>query len=155
MVKKINTPENKDLVDALESIRGLLEKSETKLSAARENLQKAKQPATSNSKSKQTAVPMLDDIVLESSPRIDDNLIPLPDASQQNILPQTPTSIAAAEGKSADEVLACIDLFETSLEKLLHQSLIQAIVRVESEIKQSLRDQIQLLREEIQHKRKK
>ncbi len=71
--KDKESPENQELVNALESIRGLLEKSESKLSAARESLRKAKPPSnhifrTTASQSSEPVVPVLDEVIpLEDS----------------------------------------------------------------------------------------
>ena len=153
-----NEPENQDLVKALESIRGLLEKSETKLSAARSSLEKAKQPSKRFKKpptSNEPVVPVLDDIVVEGGID-DDDLIPVLEEEETSMMEMPKafaTPAASPSGHSTDEILAYIDNFEQDLEKHLHQSLIQAMVHVETEIKQTLHEQIQQLKDEIESKR--
>ncbi len=55
---------NEDLVKALESIKGLLEKSESKLSAARSSIEKARTASGLPANSDDDKVPMLEDIVV-------------------------------------------------------------------------------------------
>ncbi len=100
--KDKESPENQELVNALESIRGLLEKSESKLSAARESLRKAKPPSnhifrTTAAQSSEPVVPVLDEVIpLEDSDFVydPDNLdVDLSDAS----VPELPLEEVALE----------------------------------------------------------
>lgn len=159
--------ENPELLNALESIKGLLEQSESKLSAARESLQKAKAPDTKPSKmrlpvSNEPVVPVLDDIVspaadeseeaeeltLHDIPALDD--IPVLDTAT---VPE-PTISPAPPGHSTDEVLAYIDNLQDELEKELRNTLMRTVVNIEAEIKKTLREQLQQVKNRIEQERK-
>ncbi len=157
MTKDSDNTDNQDIVKALESIRGLLEKSESKLSAARASLKKAKRTETPASKipvSNEPVVPVLDDVVLpseddEAQPSLLD--IPAVIDIASNIL-DAPTPLPA--GHTTEEVLEYLDNLQKDLEKHLHETLIESLVHIEVEIKQVLQDKMQKLREEIAENRK-
>ena len=81
MPKDTDNRKSPELLDALESIKGLLEQSESKLSAARESLQKAKPQANPPgsvrpSVSKEPVVPVLDDVVTSLEDDLDEDELP-------------------------------------------------------------------------------
>lgn len=151
--------DNDDLLDALESIKDLLEKGEHKLSAARESLAKAKpsKPKPRFPVSDEPVVPVLDDIV---SPPVEDDadllldddipeLVPEPDAvAEPTDIPPPPPA-----GYSTDDVLAMIDDLHATLARELHDSLINAVVSIEADLKTSLDEQIRQLREQLERDR--
>ena len=68
MPKDTDNNDSPDLLNALESIKGLLEQSENKLSAARASLKKANSPEIPQgiirpSVSSEPVVPVLDDVI--------------------------------------------------------------------------------------------
>jgi hypothetical protein len=152
--------ENDDLLDALESIKGLLEKGESKLSAARESLAKAKssprRPATGLPVSNDPIVPVLDDIV---SPAIDDDddallFDDVPELYAVHELEEEMADTSTAPGGySTDQVLALIDSLHDTLVKELHSTLINALVSIEADIKTSLHEQIQNIKDRIEQDR--
>lgn len=146
--------DNDDLLDALESIKDLLEKGESKLTAARESLARAKPsgPKPRFPVSDEPVVPVLDDVV---SPAIEDDAemlfdddIPELDAVAEPVPPPPPP------GYSTDEVLAMIDTLHDTLARELHDSLINAVVRIEADLKVSLDEQIRQLKKQLEQDRK-
>jgi predicted component of type VI protein secretion system len=156
MPKEVDSDESQDLLDALESIKGLLEKSESKLSAARESLAQAK---TSNDQassmrmpvSNEPVVPVLDDVVL--TPEVDEEDIPVLSASADDIpvLEDVPVlGPAAPAGPTTDQILGWLDELQARLEKDMRDRLMRSVVSIETEIKQALQEQFQALREQIE-----
>ena len=162
MSKNTDNSDSPDLLNALESIKGLLEQSENKLSAARESLKKAKSPDTSQgiirpSVSSDPVVPVLDDVVapsaelpeyeepslLEEVPELDSFLEP------EETIPAEPPQEPIPPGHSTDEVIACLDQLQEQLEKELTDNLAQAIVNIKAELKKSLDAEIQKLKDQL------
>lgn len=167
MPKDTNSNDSPELLDALESIKGLLEKSESKLSAARESLQKAKpqnnqQSIVRPSVSSEPVVPVLDDVVTSLAEELDEEDLPLLDddvpvldsimepepAAAPELAPSTEVT-----GYSTDEIHAYIDKLQQQLEKELRNTLMRSIVNIETEIKKTLAEQIQKLKDEIEQTR--
>jgi hypothetical protein len=173
MPKETNSQDSPELLDALESIKGLLEQSESKLSAARASLQKAKpqtnqQDVVRPSVSSEPVVPVLDDVVASQADDLDDEDLPLLDDNVpvldddvpvlDSILepepgaPQ-PAPLPQSTGHSTDEVHAYIDQLQQQLEKELRTTLMRTVVNIETEIKKTLAEQIQKLKDEIEQAR--
>ncbi|MBI3562525.1 MAG: hypothetical protein HY080_12510 [Gammaproteobacteria bacterium] len=118
---------NDNLLNALESIKGLLEQSESKLSAARQSIKKATpdidmlftDPA-------EEEVPVLNDIVI-------------------------PPQIHKPGEQGIDPLVlnAFIDEMQIKLEKRVRETLMQSIVRAESDIKKQLSAYLNQLRKLI------
>jgi hypothetical protein len=121
-----------DLLNALESIKGLLEQSEVKLNAARQSISKATPKAT-------PPLPVLeveeitDDDAAFEVPVLSDIVIP-----------------AADEGGKATvdiEVLkAFLDEMQKNVEKSMRDTIMKAVVQAESDIKKQLRAYLNQLR---------
>lgn len=140
------------LVDALESIKSLLQKSDAKLSAARESIAIASNQTHQGSKnihdSEQLEIPVLDDIV-----------IPAAEASQiSDQIEETLKSIQPDEIPVLTEVplqpdpqvmLDYLDRLQKQLEKTLRDSLMKSIVTIETGLKKSLTNEIDKIREQI------
>ena len=166
MPKDNHDQKSPELLDALESIKGLLEKSESKLSAARESLKKAK-PQTGQqgivrpSASNEPVVPVLDDVVTTMDDNLAEDDVPLLDEDipeLDNILEEEPVELqptlpSQVYGHSTDEVLSYIDTLQQQLEKELRNTLMRAVVNIETEIKKTLTEQIQKLKDEIEQNR--
>lgn len=162
MPKDTNSNDSPELLDALESIKGLLEKSESKLSAARESLKKAKpqnnqQGIVRPSVSSEPVVPVLDDVVTSLAEELDEEELPLLDddvpvlesvLEPEPSVPETEVD-SQATGYSEDEILAYIDGLQQQLEKELRNTLMRTVVTIEAEIKKTLAEQIQKLKDEI------
>ena len=166
MPKDTNSNDSPELLDALESIKGLLEKSESKLSAARESLQKAKpqnnqQGIVRPSVSSEPVVPVLDDVVTSLAEDLDEEDLPLLDDDvpvlESVLEPEPPVlepeTTSQATGYSADELHAYIDSLQRRLEKELRNTLMRTVVNIEAEIKKTLAEQIQKLKDEIEQTR--
>ena len=162
MPKDTNSNDSPELLDALESIKGLLEKSESKLSAARESLKKAKpqnnqQGIVRPSVSSEPVVPVLDDVVTSLAEELDEEELPLLDDDVpvlESVLKPEPavqeTGVdSQVTGYSEDEILAYIDGLQQQLEKELRNTLMRTVVNIEAEIKKTLAEQIQKLKDEI------
>ncbi len=118
---------NDNLLNALESIKGLLEQNETKLNAARQSIKKA----TPNIETLfdgplDDDVPVLNDIVIP-------NEIHKP--GEQGIDPMV--------------LQAFVDEMQQKLEKRIRETLMQSIVRAESDIKKQLSAYMNQLRKLI------
>ena len=163
MPKDTDNNDSPDLLNALESIKGLLEQSENKLSAARESLKKAKSSEVSPgivrpSVSSEPVVPVLDDVI-ETSPDVAED----EESSQLDEVPEleslwepevAPSSEPVAEqqpvGPSTDEILAYLDQLQAKLEKDLTDSLMRTVADLKEEIKNTLNEEIQQLKQQLQ-----
>ena len=125
--------EPQELLSALESIKGLLEKSEVKLNAARESIELA------------TPIPTLSTEVEEIP-----ELIEVPELDEIVIEPQT----AGAQPTVDIEVLkAFLDEMQKQIEKTMRDKLMKAVVSAENDIKKQMRaylDQIRKMLDEGQ-----
>lgn len=149
------------LVEALESIKNLLAKSDSKLAAARESIAIASNQTALGTKNvhdhEQFEIPVLSDIVTSSeiesatqafsniseqiSDKIDETL-----AAVNEGIPTLSNEISAAD---PEVLLDYLDTLQTKLEKSLRDSLMKSIVTIESGLKKSLIDEIDKIREQI------
>ena len=145
------------LVDALESIKALLAKSDSKLAAARESIAIASNQTAQGHQgvSEQFEIPVLDDIVIpaevesateevssiseELSEKIDETLT----AVNENI------PILAAAKPDPQIMLDYLDTLQEKLEKTLRDSLMKSIVTIESGLKKSLVSEIDKIRKQV------
>ena len=145
------------LVDALESIKALLAKSDSKLAAARESIAIASNQTAQGHQgvSEQFEIPVLDDIVIpaevesateevssiseELSEKIDETLT----AVNENI------PILAAAKPDPQIMLDYLDTLQEKLEKTLRDSLMKSIVTIESGLKKSLVSEIDNIRKQV------
>ena len=158
MPKDTDNSDNPELLNALESIKGLLELSENKLSAARESLKKAKSPdikpaITRPSVSSEPVVPVLDDIVEtteDNEPSLLDDLPVLENylEPEETISPEPPQPLPPS-GHSTDEVLAYLDQLQLQLDKELNETLMSAVIDIEAELKKTLNEEILKLKEQL------
>jgi len=158
MTDKINKDADSQdsLVDALESIKSLLAKSDSKLAAARESIAIASNQ-TAKGQSEQFEIPVLNDIVTnedvelatkqvsniseELSSKIDETLA----AVHENI----PTLSAPVSAPNTAVLLDYLDTLQEKLEKSLRDSLMKSIVTIESGLKKSLVGEIDKIRDQI------
>lgn len=167
MPKDTDNRKSPELLDALESIKGLLEQSESKLSAARESLQKAKPQANPPgsvrpSVSKEPVVPVLDDVVTSLEDDLDEDELPLLEddvpvlddlLEAEPVTAPQPISPPPVAGYDTEEVLFYLDKLQQQLEKQLRNTLMRTVVNIEAEIKKTLTEQIQQLKDEIEQNR--
>lgn len=167
MPKDTDNRTSPELLDALESIKGLLEQSESKLSAARESLQKAKPQTLKSgivrpSVSDEPVVPVLDDVVTTLEDELDEDELPLLEEDvpvldelleAEPVSTSPPVSPPTPAGYSTEQVLNYIDELQQDLEKQLRNTLMRTVVNIEAEIKKTLSEQIQKLKDEIEKNR--
>jgi len=165
MPKDRDSKDSPELLSALESIKGLLEQSESKLSAARENLKLAKATSSPPSiarppVSSEPVVPVLDDVVArlddeldeEDLPLLEDDDVPVLDSfldAEPDIIPEE-VPLLQPTGYSTEEIQTYLDQLHRQLEKELRNTLMRTVVNIETEIKRTLTEQIQKLKEEIE-----
>lgn len=137
-----NPKENDSLVNALESIKGLLEQSETKLNAARESIELATPKNSSIHDSilptnyeEEFDVPVLDDIVAPIS-------TPIP--KQADLLESSDLGNSDID---VDVLLAFVDEMQKNIEKNMRDTLMQAVVRAEQDIKKQISAYLDQLRD--------
>lgn len=173
MPKDRDSKNSPELLSALESIKGLLEQSESKLSAARENLKLAKATSTTPGNvrptvSSEPVVPVLDDVVTRLDDELDEEDLPLLDDDDvpvledddvpvlDSFLDTEPAGVPEAvpllqpTGHSTEEIQFYLDQLHRQLEKELRNTLMRTVVNIETEIKRTLTEQIQQLKEEIE-----
>jgi len=139
-LNKGSASDNQDsLVDALESIKGLLEKSDAKLAAARESIAIAStQTETgviSESTHEQFEIPVLDDVVTDEDDVDFDELIPTLTTEEARLDPQV--------------IITYLDQVQKQLEKTLRDSLMKSIVTIESGLKANLTEEIEKIRQQV------
>lgn len=162
MPKDTDNIDSPDLLNALESIKGLLEQSENKLSAARESLKKAKpaeitQSIVRPSVSSEPVVPVLDDVIEMSADAEDgEESLQLDEVPElQSIL--EPEAVPSPEpleepqpaGHSTDEVLVYLEQLHEQLEQELTDSLMRTVVDLKADIKKTLSEEFQKLKEQF------
>ena len=152
MTDKINKDADSSqdsLVDALESIKSLLAKSDSKLAAARESIAIASNQTALGQQDvqEQFEIPVLDDIVIPAeeisniSEKIDETLA----AVSESI----PTMTAPSSEPDPEIVLQYIDTLQEKLEKTLRDSLMKSIVTIEAGLKKSLVSEIDKIRKQV------
>ena len=152
MTDKINKDADSSqdsLVDALESIKSLLAKSDSKLAAARESIAIASNQTALGQQDvqEQFDIPVLNDIVIPAdeisniSEKIDETLA----AVNESI----PTMSTSSSEPDPEIVLQYIDTLQKKLEKTLRDSLMKSIVTIEAGLKKSLVSEIDKIREQV------
>lgn len=159
------------LVDALENIKNLLEKSESKLSAARESI------ALANSSSSRARgltgtedIPVLEEEVIptlgdediiptlgdeEAIPTLGEDVEPdlLFDISSSDTAPvfQSEPEVPVVQGLSSEDVMELIDEFQDRLPALLNNTITNcSLSNLERELFDALQKEINQLRNEMQ-----
>lgn len=154
--KKDDSPDS--LVDALESIKSLLAKSDSKLAAARESIAVASnQTPKSHTESDQFEIPVLDDIVVpaeiesatEEVSNISEQLSEKIDETLAAVHESIPTLSDAVPTADPQVILDYLDTLQEKLEKTLRDSLMKSIVTIEAGLKKSLTAEIDNVRKQI------
>lgn len=146
--------EEDSLVDALESIKGLLAKSDSKLTAAHENLATASSSHSqfnklNKNKTEQIEIPVLDEII---SPGENDTAEPVATASLASgteAADDIPTLYSTIESPGPEILLNYLDNLQHTLEQRLSESLRSSIDSIEAQLKASLAQEIDVIREQI------
>ena len=140
------------LVDALENIKTLLEKSENKLSAARESIALANSSSSkARTRSSDEDIPVLEEEVI---PTLGEEIEPdlLFDISSSDTRPSFQNEPAApiAQGISSEDVMELIDEFQDRLPALLSKTITScSLSNLEGDIFEALLKEINQLRNEV------
>lgn len=122
--------ESKDLLNALESIKGLLEQSESKLNAARESIGMA-------SGINKLPEPDVEEIGFDEEtfevPVLNDIVVPA-------------TTEGAAPTVDIEVLKAFLDEMQSKIEKTMRDTLMKAVVQAETDIKKQMRAYLNQLR---------
>jgi len=126
--------EPEELLSALESIKGLLEKSEVKLNAARESIELA------------TPIPTLStEVEIEEIPEVDEipELVEVPELDEIVVQPQVE---GAQPTVDIDVLNAFLDEMQKQIEKTMRDKLMKAVVSAENDIKKQMRAYLDQIR---------
>lgn len=149
------------LVDALESIKSLLAKSDSKLAAARESIAIASNQTALGTKDihdhEQFEIPVLDDIVspadvesaTEAVSNISEQISEKIDETLAAVSESIPVLSDIATQPDPQVMLDYLDTLQKKLEKTLRDSLMKSIVTIEVGLKNSLTSEIDKIREQI------
>lgn len=121
--------EPQELLSALESIKGLLEKSESKLNAARESIELAAAPASTTQADAE--IPEVDEIV--DIPELDEIVVP-------------PQNEGAQPTVDIEVLKAFLDEMQKQIEKTMRDKLMKAVVVAENDVKKQMRAYLDQLR---------
>ena len=127
------TEEPKDLLNALESIKGLLEQSETKLNAARESIQLA-------TPKNRLPLPEVEELDLDDD---DDEIFEVP-VLNDIVVPAT--TEGASPTVDIEVLKAFLDEMQSKIEKTMRDTLMKAVVQAETDIKKQMRAYLNQLR---------
>jgi len=158
--KDADTANSQDsLVDALESIKTLLAKSDSKLAAARESIAIASNQTALGKlnihEQHDLEIPVLDDIVIpaevesatEEVSNISEQISEKIDETLAAVNESIPT---LSEAKPDPQImLDYLDTLQEKLEKTLRDSLMKSIVTIEAGLKQSLVSEIDKIRKQV------
>ncbi|MCK5386555.1 MAG: hypothetical protein KAJ39_05185 [Gammaproteobacteria bacterium] len=147
------------LVDALESIKTLLAKSDSKLAAARESIAIASNQTALGKRNiheqHDLEIPVLDDIVIpaevESATEEVSNISEQISEKIEETLAAVNESIPTLSEAEPDPqiMLDYLDTLQEKLEKTLRDSLMKSIVTIEAGLKKSLISEIDKIRKQI------
>ena len=162
MTDKINKEADSSqdsLVDALESIKSLLAKSDSKLAAARESIAIASNQTALGQQDvhEQFEIPVLDDIVIpaevesvtEEVSNISEQLSEKIDETLAAVNESIPAIAEASSQADPQIILDYLDTLQEKLEKTLRDSLMKSIVTIEVGLKKSLVSEIDKIRDQV------
>lgn len=163
--KDSNPAESQDsLVDALESIKSLLAKSDSKLAAARESIAIAsnqtalgKLGVDDPGQSLELNIPVLDDIVLpaeiesatEEVSNISEQISSKIDETLAAVSESIPTLSEAKTKPDPQVLIDYLNKFEKTLEKTMRDSLMKSVVTIEASLKKSVFKELDKIRKQI------
>ena len=155
--KDASATESQDsLVDALESIKSLLAKSDSKLAEARESIAIASNQTPGKGENDDLFdIPVLDDIVVstevesatEEVSNISEQLSEKIDETLAAVNETIPT-LSVSE-PDPEVIFGYLDTIQEKLEKSLRDSLMKSIVTIELGLKKSLVSEIDKIREQV------
>lgn len=126
------TEEPKELLNALESIKGLLEQSESKLNAARESIKLAAPKS-------RLPLPEVEELEVDD----DDEIFDVP-VLNDIVVPAT--SEGASPTVDIEVLKAFLDEMQSKIEKTMRDTLMKAVVQAETDIKKQMRAYLNQLR---------
>jgi len=155
-----------NLLNALESIKSLLEQSETKLTAARDSITRANEPGNFQSSRRQTGnepvVPVLEDIIepdaYEAAPTGQMEIPEITDAADiaddETLSPDSeePATMSDPTQTDSDTMLEFLDYLQASLEKEVRNTLMRTVVNIEKDVKKTIAEQLDTIRRQIRDK---
>lgn len=152
-----------NLLNALESIKSLLEQSESKLTAARDSISRANQPGKFSSSaragSNEPVVPVLDDIVEPDDYAGPAEQLEIPEITDiaepetEHPLPPEQQELDTMNSQSDSEtMLEFLDHLQASLEKEVRDTLMRSVVNIEKEVKKTIAKQLDTIRAQIKDK---
>lgn len=150
--ENIGDSAQESLVQALESIKGLLEKSESKLSAARESIALANDCSKRSKFKREEEIPVLNDIVMADN--ITSTQPDLDLSSGEIVLPE-PEAIVEPEplipqGIDCDDVIDLVNEFQQRIKPLLNEAITNSsILKMEQVLNDVLEKELHQLRNEI------
>ena len=160
--KDSKTPESQDsLVDALESIKSLLAKSDSKLAAARESIAIASNQTALGTQDVSDhelfEIPVLNDIVTptdvesatEAVSNISEQISEKIDETLAAVNGSIPTLSETVSTPDPQIMLDYLDTLQAKLEKTLRDSLMKSIVTIEAGLKKSLVSEIDNIRKQV------
>ena len=178
MADNINKDEDESssqdsLVEALESIKSLLAKSDSKLAAARESIAIASNQTAlgklgihnDHAQPEQFEIPVLDDIVIPAeveaateevsniseqiSEKIEETLAAVSESIPILEVPEIEPEAIVATTPDPQIILDYLDTLQEKLEKTLRDSLMKSIVTIEVGLKKSLISEVDKIRKQV------
>ena len=129
-----------DLLNALESIKGLLEQSENKLNAAKESIKLV------TPKDKLPPLPIVEEL---DDDDYEDELIEVP-VLNDIVIPAT--TEGASPTVDIEVLKAFLDEMQSKIEKTMRDTLMKAVVQAETDIKKQMRAYLNQLRKMLNDK---
>lgn len=144
-----------NLLNALESIKSLLEQSESKLSAARESINRANQPAPTrkkaSDKNNEPVVPVLDDIVDPDAYAAPEEQLEIPEITEEAGHADGEPTMNEQRQSDSETMLEFLDHLQASLEKEVRNTLMRTVVNIEKEVKKTIAEQLDTIRNQIRN----
>ena len=162
-----------DLMSTLESIRGLLEQNESKLTAARESITNANNLNNTSALTKiknteEEIVPILDQIIEPDTSLDNDNQIDIPELDsiistegpqeQADVSIELSSSEPVRSEKTKDHLasltqknllLDALDSFQIDLEQSLREDLMKTMIGLEKDLKEKISKKIEQIKYDI------
>lgn len=154
-----------NLLNALESIKSLLEQSETKLTAARDSISRANDPENPQNPRQGTGnepvVPVLEDIIEPGAYEAPTEQLEIPEVTDEadttNATPspdsEEPATMSDPTQTDSDTMLEFLDHLQASLEKEVRNTLMRTVVNIEKDVKKTIAEQLDTIREQIRNKK--
>lgn len=144
-----------NLLNALESIKSLLEQSESKLSAARDSINRANQPPparkNAGDRNNEPVVPVLDDIVDPDAYDAPEEQLEIPEVTEEAGHADEESNMSEQRQSDSETMLEFLDHLQASLEKEVRNTLMRTVVNIEKEVKKTIAEQLDTIRKQIRN----